>query len=412
LVFGLGQSCFFVHQPKNFIDTEFMPSPASDVLTPEIIAKGPLFIYRARKASGELRADPLQELAAEKLQSLHHALQGYEPNSGMKGWKERLGLARRNETPPQGLYIYGPVGRGKSMLMDLFFDSAPMKRKRRIHFHEFMIEVHDAAHRWRQDKNKKNDRDPLPRIAEGIAATASLLCFDEFHVTNIADAMILGRLFTSLFDLGVVVVTTTNFAPDDLYKGGLQRERFLPFIGLLKERLDCLELASPTDYRLARLKQMRVYHSPLGPASTTALEKSYEELTEGAISEPDMLTVKGRSIKISRAARGVAWASFESLCAQPLGAEDYIAIASRYHTLVLDRVPKLNEDTRNEAKRFMTLIDTLYEFKVNLVMAAETAPQEIYLGPTHGFEYERTISRLMEMQSDDYIDAGHRTAES
>ena len=379
----------------------------SNTLAPEIIAKGPLFIYRTRKASGELREDSIQELAAEKLQSLHRGLQGYEPQSGMKGWKARWGLVRRTETPPQGLYIYGPVGRGKSMLMDLFFDSAPVKKKRRIHFHEFMIEVHDAAYAWRKDINRKSDKDPLPQIAEGIAATASLLCFDEFHVTNIADAMILGRLFTTLFDLGVVVVTTSNFEPDNLYKGGLQRERFLPFIDLLKERLDCLELASPIDYRLARLKQMQVFHSPLGVASTKALEKSYGDLTEGAASEPDTVFVKGRAIKVSRTARGVAWFTFSELCTEALGAEDYISVGRRYHTLILDQVPKLNEERRNEAKRFVTLIDALYELKVNLVMAAETSPHEIYRGPTHDFEFERTISRLMEMQSDDYIDAAH-----
>ena len=273
-----------------------------------------------------------------------------------------------------------------------------------------MIEVHDAAYAWRKDKNKKSDKDPLPQIAEGIAATASLLCFDEFHVTNIADAMILGRLFTTLFDLGVVVVTTSNFEPDNLYKGGLQRERFLPFINLLKERLDCLELASPIDYRLARLKQMQVFHSPLGVASTKALEKSYGDLTEGAASEPDTVFVKGRTIKVSRTARGVAWFTFSELCTEALGAEDYISVGRRYHTLILDQVPKLNEERRNEAKRFVTLIDALYELKVNLVMAAETSPYEIYRGPTHDFEFERTISRLMEMQSDDYIDAAHSGA--
>ncbi len=378
-----------------------------DLLTPEIKSKGPLFIYRAREASGALRKDANQEAAVEKLQTLYHALQGYDSQSGMKGWKARLSLAQRTISPPKGLYIYGPVGRGKSMLMDLFFDSVPVKKKRRIHFHEFMIEVHDSAHVWRNDKNRKSDKDPLPQIAEGIAAKASLLCFDEFHVTNIADAMILGRLFTGLFDLGVVVVTTSNFEPDNLYKGGLQRERFLPFIDLLKEKLDLFELASPIDYRLARLKQMQVFHAPLGIASTKALEKAYEDLTEGAASEPDAVCVKGRRISVCRAARGIAWFTFAELCTEALGAEDYIAIGRRYHTLILDQVPKLNEERRNEAKRFVTLVDALYELKVNLVMAAQTSPHEIYRGSTHDFEFERTISRLMEMQSDDYIDAKH-----
>lgn len=384
-----------------------MTTAGTEALDPQTVAKGPLFIYRERKSAGELQPDPMQELAVEKLQSLHYALDHYEPQSGMQGWKARLGLARRTETPPQGLYIYGPVGRGKSMLMDLFFDSAPVKRKRRIHFHEFMIEIHDAAHAWRKEKNKKSDRDPLSQIAETVAEGAWLLCFDEFHVTNIADAMILGRLFESLFELGIVVVTTSNFEPDELYKNGLQRERFLPFIDLLKTRLDCLELASPVDYRLARLKQMKVFHAPLGPRASQALEKSYADLTEGAVSGPETVTVKGRNIDVRRTARGVAWFGFDQLCGQPRGAEDYLTLGRRYHTFVLNGVPKLNEETRNEAKRFMTLIDTLYELKVNLVMAAETAPQEIYRGPTHDFEFQRTISRLMEMQSDDYIDAPH-----
>ena len=371
---------------------------------------GPLFAYRALRGNGDLQPDPMQELAAEKLQSLHNALRGYEPVKGMQGWAARLGFVRRSEAPPQGLYIYGPVGRGKSMLMDLFFEHAPVAKRRRVHFHEFMIEVHDAVHAWRQDAQRKSDRDPLPQIAEKIATDTWLLCFDEFHVTNIADAMILGRLFTALFQNGVVVVTTSNFAPDELYKNGLQRARFLPFIDLLKEKLDCLELASPTDYRLARLKAMRVFHAPLGPTATRMLERVFADLTAGAEAHAEAVTVKGRNVPVPRTARGVAWFSFAALCGQPLGAEDYITIAQRYHTLVLDGVPRLTEDKRNEAKRFMTLIDTLYEHKVKLVMASETAPHDLYTGPTHAFEFERTISRLMEMQSNDYLAAQHREA--
>lgn len=371
---------------------------------------GPLFAYRALRRAGDLQPDPMQELAAEKLQSLHKALSGYEPAKGLQGWAARLGFVRRAEELPQGLYIYGPVGRGKSMLMDLFFEHAQVAKKRRVHFHQFMIEVHDAVHAWRQDANKKSDRDPLPQIAEKIAADVWLLCFDEFHVTNIADAMILGRLFAALFQNGVVVVTTSNFAPDDLYKNGLQRVRFLPFVDLLKQRLDCLELASPTDYRLARLKAMRVYHSPLGPAAAQALQRVFEDLTEGAEVGGEEITVKGRLVPVPRAARGVAWFSFAALCGQPLGAEDYIAISRRYHTVLLEGVPRLTEDRRDEAKRFMTLIDTLYEYKVKLVMSAATAPHDLYAGETHSFEFERTISRLMEMQSNDYLASEHREA--
>jgi cell division protein ZapE len=369
---------------------------------------GPLFAYRVLRRAGDLQPDPMQELAAEKLQSLHNALRNYEPANGMQGWAARLGFVRRPEEPPQGLFIYGLVGRGKSMLMDLFFEHAPVANKRRVHFHAFMIEVHDAVHTWRQDASRKSDRDPLPQIAEQIAADTWLLCFDEFHVTNIADAMILGRLFTALFENGVVVVTTSNFAPDELYKNGLQRARFLPFIELLKQRLDCLELASPTDYRLARLKAMRVFHAPLGPAASRTLEKVFEDLTAGAEAHAEELTVKGRAVPVPRAARGVACFSFAALCGQPLGAEDYITISQRYHTLVLDGVPRLTEERRNEAKRFMALIDTLYEYKVKLVMAADAPPHDLYKGPTHAFEFERTISRLMEMQSNDYLASQHR----
>lgn len=368
---------------------------------------GPLSAYGALRASGELKPDPAQERAAEKLQALHGALHGYQPARNGGGLAAMLGFGRRREAPPQGLYIHGPVGRGKSMLMDIFFESAPVRKKRRVHFHAFMIEVHDAVHAWRQDRTRKSDRDPLPQIAEKIADDTWLLCFDEFHVTNIADAMILGRLFTALFDYGVVVVTTSNVAPDALYENGLQRARFLPFIDLLKERLDVFELSSPTDYRLARLKSMRVFHAPLGPSTTRALQEAFADLSEGAPAGPAAFTVKGRQVQVPSAAGGVASFTFDALCGQPLGAEDYIGIAQRYHTIVLDGVPRLVEDRRNEAKRFMTLIDTLYEHKVKLVMASETPPHDLYKGKTHAFEFERTISRLMEMQSNDYLAAEH-----
>jgi cell division protein ZapE len=371
---------------------------------------GPLSAYHALRQADELKPDPAQEHAAAALQHLHEALIGYAPGRNGGGWAAKLGLGRKPAPPPRGLYIHGPVGRGKSMLMDLFFEHAPVAKKRRVHFHEFMIEVHDAVHAWRQDKARKSDRDPLPQIAEKIAGETWLLCFDEFHVTNIADAMILGRLFTALFENGVVVVTTSNFAPDDLYKDGLQRARFVPFIELLKERLDILELSSPTDYRLARMKAMRVFHAPLGPSASQALERAFEDLTEGTAPDRETLTVKGRAVEVPAAAAGVACFSFDALCGQPLGAEDYIRIAEHYHTIILDGVPRLTEDRRNEAKRFMTLIDALYEHKVKLVMAAETPPHDLHRGKTHGFEFERTVSRLMEMQSNDYLAAGHREA--
>jgi cell division protein ZapE len=367
---------------------------------------GPLADYRARRRAGELQGDPAQELAAEKLQSLHNALLHYEPAAGRLGWRERLGLARRREEPPQGLYLFGGVGRGKSMLMDLFF-AAAAARKRRIHFHAFMLEVHESLHRQRQEG--RAEADPLLPLAARIAEQATLLCFDEFHVSNIADAMLLGRLFGALFDLGVVVVATSNYAPDDLYKGGLQRERFLPFIEMLKERLDVLELDGAVDYRLSRIKGMTVYHRPLGRAASDALAAAFARLTDDAAGTATTLFVQGRRMTVPRAAKGVACFAFADLCEQPLGAADYIAIATHFHTLILDGIPRMTEEKRNEARRCMTLIDALYEHKTNLICAADDAPDRLYVAGDGAFDFRRTASRLAEMQSMAYLARPHLT---
>ncbi|HTV46487.1 MAG TPA: cell division protein ZapE [Stellaceae bacterium] len=358
--------------------------------------------YRALRQQGRLEPDPAQQLAVERLQSLHRALIDYRPESGRHGWLARFGLAEHNGAhAPMGLYLFGPVGRGKSMLMDLFFAAAPGPRKRRVHFHAFMLEVHDRI----EQERRENTREPIARVAADIAAEAMLLCFDEFQVDDIADAMILQRLFTALFDAGIVVVATSNRRPDDLYLHGLHRERFLPFIALLKERLYVLELDSGRDYRLARLRGQRVYHHPLGPAAHQALEQAFAELTDGDAGRETSLIVKARRLVVPRAARNVAWFGFAALCDEPLGPADYLAITERFGAVVVEGIPRLGPERRNAARRFNILIDTLYDAHTLLVASAEVPPEGIFVTGDGTFEFERTVSRLNEMQSEDYIAA-------
>jgi len=369
--------------------------------------------YRAKLAASEIKADPAQAFAVEKLETLSRALASYKPDPRPGFWRASLGFARKfgaeqRGAPPTGLYFFGGVGRGKSMLMDLFFLHAPVAMKRRVHFHAFMLEVHARIHAWRSSgEAKKGDGDPIPPLASALAEEAWLLCFDEFQVTNIADAMILGRLFGALLDKGVVVVATSNIEPDDLYANGLQRERFLPAIALLKEKLDVLALDGGIDYRRIRIRGLPVYHAPLGAAATAELEKAFATLTEGANVGPLTLDVGGRDLDLPRAGGGVAFASFDPLCTKALGAADYLALARTCHTLVLDGVPVLGPDKRNEARRFVTLIDALYEHRAKLVMAAEADPENLHPAGDHSFEFKRTASRLHEMQSEDYLAAPH-----
>jgi len=375
---------------------------ASDTPT----APGPLAAYRQRVRTGDIKHDPLQELAAEKLEMLHNRLRHYKPRKG--GLLSGL-LGRRPDPAPEGLYLYGGVGRGKSMLMDLFFETTDFQPKRRVHFHAFMLEIHDILFQWRRlDEKGRRDMgfqgdDPIPPLADKIAAQSMLLCFDEFHVTDIADAMILGRFFEALLERGVVMVITSNRSPSTLYEGGINRQLFLPFIDLIEHKLDVLHLASPIDYRLQRLMGLPVYHMPLSVQTTRELDDSFDMLTDGVEAGPETLTIKGRSLVVPKAAKGVARMDFAALCSQPLGAADYDALASRYRTLIMDGIPQMGRERRNEAKRFVTLIDILYEHKTRLICGAAAEPAELYPEGDGSFEFGRTASRLIEMQSRDYF---------
>ena len=385
------------------------PDPMKPQVPASLRFSSPLDGYRALVADGSLTHDQAQELAAEKLEILHARLKTYEPGRN-GGWRSLF--RREKQDAPQGMYIYGGVGRGKSMLMDLFFASTSFAPKRRVHFHAFMLEVHETVHQWR--KLSASDRraegfeadDPIPPVAAKVAREAMLLCFDEFQVTDVADAMILGRLFRALLDLGVVIVITSNRAPGELYLGGLNRQLFLPSIEMLKTEFDVLHLASPTDYRMKRIHDMPVYHVPLGAQSARELDESFAALTDQRRGEPVTLEVmQGRTLTVPEAAKGVARFSFAELCARPLGAADYLAVTGNFHTLVLSDIPRMGPDQRNEAKRFVTLIDTLYDNKVKLVCSAAARPEELYMAGDGSFEFERTVSRLLEMQSHEYFEA-------
>jgi cell division protein ZapE len=375
--------------------------------------KGPVANLAARRAAGQVRADPVQEKIVQRLQAVHDQLGTLAQAAPAKGgfWA-RLGFGGHEKpaTGPHGLYIWGPVGRGKSMLMDLFFADAPIAKKRRVHFHEFMLEVQARLHKRREELSAKGappEADTIVPIARRIAQETRLLCFDEFQVTNIADAMILGRLFETLFDEGLTVIATSNRAPDDLYKNGLQRDRFLPFIELLKQRLEILELGGGHDYRMDRIRELDVYLTPLGSWADKKLDEAFRALTGGQDGEPRVLRTQGRDVSVPRAAPGVAMADYMDWCAKPMGAADFLCIADHFHTVILANIPKMGPDSQDKAARFVTLIDSFYERKVKFICSAAASPEKLYTEGDGAFEFQRTVSRLMEMQSPEYLALPH-----
>ena len=361
---------------------------------PSAKLQGPLERYQARVASGEMDTDPAQVAAAIRLDKLAVHLSHWRPKRGLIG-----SLFGKKNPAPKGLYVHGKVGRGKTMLMDLFFDSVGFKPKRRVHFHEFMAETHDRIAAAR----KSVDGDPIPRVADDIADTCGLLCFDELHVTDIADAMILGRLFKGLFDRQVVMVATSNVPPQGLYRNGLNRQLFLPTIALIEQHLDLLELLSAKDFRLEKLEGQQLYFTPDDKTARLALNAAFTRLTGLWQGTPEDLDVKGRILHVPSAARGVARFTFDELCDRPLGPLDYLHIAHRYHTVILEGVPQLLPSRRAAARRFINLVDTLYDTRVGLIVSADAEPDDLHPKGDEAFLFERTASRLIEMRSEAYL---------
>ena len=357
--------------------------------------------YNALVTQNHIQYDPAQITALHHLQTLLDnliAIDEYKQKSTLHK------LLRPKPANHQSLYIYGNVGRGKSMLLDLFFDACPISQKRRVHFHAFMLEVHAFIHQWR----RQNNTDAISALAKHIRESELLLCFDEFHVSDIADAMILMRLFNRLFDLGIVVVITSNCHPNELYHNGLQRELFLPFVRLLQQKADVIELVAKQDYRLSHLHALKTtYYYPLDEQAAKFVRQSYNELTNFAPLKPGVVEVLGRKVALSAVHGNIALTSFDELCMHALGPADYLEIGNRFDIVILADIPKLTTEKCNEAKRFVTLIDALYEHKVKLICTAQVPAQELYTDGEGSFEFERTVSRLIDMQSESYLHIEH-----
>lgn len=366
---------------------------------------------KSRTQTGELQADPVQLAIAARLDRILSALKlsRSAAKTSALGW---LFAARRKQADPvRGLYVHGSVGRGKTMLMDMFFELAPVTRKRRCHFHEFMADVHGRihAHRQKLKNGETKQADPVPPVADEIIAEAELLCFDEFTVTDIADAMILSRLFSALFERGCVLIATSNVAPENLYRDGLNRGLFLPFIDILNRHVDVMTLDSPTDYRMAKLDSLPVYHAPLDAESAREMDAAWALAIGGFKEKAVDLPMKGRALHVPRAAGRAARFSFSELCEKPLGASDYLTIAEHYDTVFVDDVPQMGPEKRNATKRFIILIDALYDHAIRLVISAADMPERLLTERkgVEGFEFDRTVSRLFEMRSADYLILHH-----
>nr|WP_244641788.1 cell division protein ZapE [Chelatococcus reniformis] len=385
--------------------------------------RGPVQVrYDALVANGAIERDDAQELLVERLDELAAELAVPKPVGRpgvlgrLFGAASKFGSASKSASGPgaRGLYVWGSVGRGKTMLMDLFYDEVTVATKRRAHFNAFMADAHERIFQFRQavKRGERKDTDPMPFVAAELAAEATVLCFDEFTVTDIADAMILGRLFKVLFEKGVTVVATSNVEPDKLYENGLNRALFLPFTALIETHMEVFRLDSRTDFRLEKLGGSPVYHVPAGPAAHAALGRMFQRLSGLTRGRPRTLIVKGHAVDVPEAGSGVARFSFPDICGKPYGASDYMAVAQNFHTVILEDIPILDIDRRNEAKRLITLIDVLYDSHVKLLASAAAEPPELYVGTSgrEAFEFERTTSRLIEMRSDAYLGTPHGRA--